>query len=57
MIVECIKKPSKKDFIETSITIGKKYEVISEDAHDVKLIDDNGNERYYQLGYVKKVDE
>jgi len=57
MIVECIKKPNDAEYIETAVTVGKKYHVINKDDNDYKLVDDNGNERYYQLEHFIDIDE
>ena len=45
--VECIEKPN-ETFTMRNVTVGKEYEVVEEDDHDYKLIDDN-NERWYYI--------
>jgi hypothetical protein len=57
MIVECIKKPNDAEYSETAVTVGKKYHVISKDDNDYELVDDNGNELYYQLEHFIEIDE
>lgn len=57
MIVVCIKKPNDAEYSETAVTVGKKYHVISKDDNDYELVDDNGNERYYQLEHFIEIDE
>jgi len=44
--VECIEKPN-ETFTMRNVTVGKDYEVVSEDSHDYILIDDNGETWYY----------
>ena len=57
MIVVCTKIPNDTEYIETAVTVGKKYHVINKDDNDYKLVDDNGNERYYQLEHFIEIDE
>lgn len=48
MKVKCVLKPD-EDYIRRAVTVGKTYDVISKDSNDYSLIDDNGEEWYYQL--------
>ena len=57
MIVECTKKPNDAEYVETAVTVGKTYHVIKKDDNDYKLVDDNGNERYYQLEHFIEINE
>ena len=57
MIVECIKKPDAAKYTETAVTVGKTYHVISKDDNDYELVDDNGDELYYQLEHFIEIDE
>lgn len=51
--VECIEKPTTKEFVCTDITVGKIYPVKWIDEGDYEIIDDKSKTRFYRHRFFK----
>ena len=53
MEVICIKKPDKKNWLCTDVSVGEIYEVSCTHTYDYQLIDDKKNMRWYDKTFFE----